>query len=264
MDQEKLEAIEQEAEEQVDEVIAKIGGQEFTASDLLSFLIEMQHWDIIEEFLQHALTEQQIEKHNIEVTQEELRERLTLFRQHNGLLSGTDMHTFLEKHHMHDQDFLEKCKFEVALDKLKEVLFQERVAEYFAHRQLTLAKMELYKISVTNEEAAKEIIETLRDGGSFFDLAHRYSQDEQTRKQCGYMGNVAIHTLDPKLQELLAASKPGSVVGPVKVAKEYLIILVGESHQAMFDGETRKLLLSELFEEHLKQMRDRGAVKTLI
>lgn len=245
-------------------VIAEIGNEQLTADDLLSFLIATERWNLVDEFLDYELTRNLIEKHQIEVGQEELREHLTVYRERHRLLTGSDMHAFLAKHHIPEDEFLERCNFEIALEKLKEAMFKDKIDEYFAFRRLELNKVELYKIAVHSEDAAKEIIDSLRDGSSFFELSHRYSFDEETRKVCGYIGLVTVNTLDPKLQELLAGRPTGTVVGPVKVGREYLILLVGESHPAMFDGETRALLLDELYKQSLIQMRERGGVRTLI
>lgn len=249
---------------QNEKVIAKVGERFVTTSDLLAFLIQRQHWSLVDRLVDQCLISQEAEKLNVEVTQDELRQQLTVIRQQKGLLSSADMHKFLESHHMSESDFLEMCRMAILSDKLKEALFKDKVAEYFAQRRLELAQVELYKIAVSSEGAADEIIDSLRDGMSFFELAYRHSTDEESRKKAGYMGSIAVHTLDPKLQELLVGRSEGTVVGPVKVAKGYQILLIGAFHAAEFDGDTRKRLLSELLDQWLSMRRQRGEVQSLI
>lgn len=260
----EIEKIAENLEDEDDLIIAQIEENRVCLSDLLSFLIEGQRWKIVDECIDYALLESLIEKNNIEVSQEELRDHLTTYRQCKGLISGSEMHQLLEANHMDESDFLELCRHEAAVVKLKEFLFKDKVEHYFAYRQLSLAKIELYKIAVDSENAAKEIIETLRDGGSFFELAYRHSQDLSTRKQCGYMGVLCVQSLEPRVQELLSGSANGSIVGPIKVAKEYQIFFVEHLHPVTFDGSTRSLLMDELLAQHLKDIRDRGGVKVLI
>lgn len=245
-------------------IIAKIGEHEVTLVDLFRDLVLLQQWETVEKCVEHELILSVLQERQIGVTQEEIREYLTVFRQHHKLLTGEDMHRYLPSNHMTDAHFLEKCTFDTSLQKLKEVLFKDQIDQYFAYRQLQLATVETYKIVLNNEEAAKEIVASLRDGSSFFDLAHRYSQDEATKKVCGYSGSVAVSTLDPKMQELLASAAEGTVVGPLKVAKEYHIVLVHKVSTATFDGETRNVLLDELFDQWLTECKERGGIQLLV
>ena len=245
-------------------IVAKIQGTALTVDELLRSLIVDRQWTVIDQCLNNKLISAHLDKHEIALSQEELREHLSAFRQRHGLLVGDDVNRWLEQNHMDVAALLEHCTFEARKQKLKELLFKDTLDQYFAHRQLELASIELYKIVVESENVAKEIILSLQEGASFFDYARRYSTDEDTKRSCGYVGNVPMHTLDPKLQQLLVGKVEGDIIGPVKVMKSIEIHFVGKVHPSQFDGATRELLLDELFNKWLADLRSRGAVETLI
>ncbi len=247
-----------------DDFVAKIGDRGITTDDVLECLIIGRNWKAIDECLEHFLLEEAFLKHNIATTQEEIRSHVTVFRQHNNLASGEDTHKWLEKHHMDDDDFLNMAVFELKLEKLKDLLFGKRVEEFFVYQRLELVEAELYKITLANEEAAREIVSSVKEGASFFDYARRYSIDHETAKSCGYMGKVKIKHLNPQVQDALSKSSVGSVVGPLKVNKNFEIFMLDSIHEPVFDAEMRQQLEDELFAQWLEDTKARSKMELFI
>src|SRR5262249_2809417 len=85
----------------------------------------------------------------------------------------------------------------------------------------------------------------------FCSLARLYSQDEDTRKQCGYMGVVRLSDLPPEVECRIVGCAPGEVVGPIRSIGSFHLYLVEDVFPAMLDDQTRDGLKEELVEEWL-------------
>lgn len=244
-------------------VVANVGGREIDAVDLLERILIKQNWKAVEEGLDTFLLEFFFDKLNLQVTDEELHKHISHVRRQYGLLSGSDTKRWLEEHHLGDDGFLELCVQQLKLNKLKHILFEKRLQETFVYRQLQLAEVEVYKIAVANEEAAKEIVSSVKEGASFFDLARQYSIDQATAKSCGYAGKIKLLKLSPHLQDLLSKSSPGDLIGPLAHSKTFEIYLVENVHRPAFE-DVRQELEDELFAEWLAETKARTTVEWLV
>lgn len=101
----------------------------------------------------------------------------------------------------------------------------------------------------------------MREGASFFDFARRYSKDSATAVACGYVGKVTTDSLPPQVQQLIIGARQGDLLGPVKVGKDFEVLLLEKIHPAQFDGETRQKLEDELFKQWLNDERARAHIE---
>lgn len=246
-----------EEEEKAKQHVARIGNVQVSAEELLERMLVRRDWKSIERSLDSFLIESAFEKYQIETNEEELRSQITLFRQKNGLMSGDETHKWLTLHHLDDHLFLKMCEYELKEAKLKEILFADKLEEYFVYRRSNLVSVELYKIVVEHEEAAREIVSSIKEGASFFDYARKYSIDMSTSKSCGYAGKCKLNTLSPFQQDLISKAKVGGLIGPVKTNKSFEIYLLAHLEQPVFDGELRQELQDELFEQWLNEAKSR-------
>lgn len=249
--------VESSEEDEKIEHIASIGEIQVSAEALIERMLVRRDWPVIEKALDSFLIESAFEKQQISVNEEELRTQITLFRQKHALMTGEETHKWLRARHICDRMFLDMCEYELKLTKLKEILFASRIEEFFVYKRSSLTSLEFYKIVVAQEEAAKEIMSSLKEGASFFDYARKYSIDKETSKSCGYTGKVHLNSLSPFLQDLLSKAKPGELLGPVKFNKNFEIYLLAEIHKPVFDGELRQSLEDELFEQWLSEAKSR-------
>src|SRR5262249_14164284 len=92
---------------------------------------------------------------------------------------------WLEPQHLTYDDLWSWGKSELKLEKLKESVARDELEKRFAFRKLDT--LELGRIVLRGEAEAVKILSLLREGLSFW-LGKTYSEDETTRRQCGYMG----------------------------------------------------------------------------
>lgn len=239
----------------------QLGNLKITPFELVQGLIMGGQWKAIEQVLNEVLIRKELRDRELSPDQEHLSRQIIAFRKNNGLTSAEAMHAWLTNHRLTDVGLVSMCTYGAGLELLKEALFADSIEKYFELRRLSLNCVEIYKIVTGREEAAKEMVAAIReDNASFFDFARRYSTDTQTNMACGYQGKVPVSSLQPQVQELIADSPEGSLIGPVKIFKHYEIILLHKFHNASFDAETREKLMQELFDQWLGETRSRNPI----
>jgi peptidyl-prolyl cis-trans isomerase SurA len=79
---------------------------------------------------------------------------------------------------------------------------------------------------------ADSLTHAIRDGQDFCALAQTYSQDEESRKNCGELGWYPIEEMFPEFKSALTDSKTGEVVGPVSTQFGWHILRVIDRRNA--------------------------------
>ncbi|MBX9689897.1 MAG: peptidylprolyl isomerase [Candidatus Obscuribacterales bacterium] len=252
------------AETPEESLVAKVGDRSIDASEILVCLLRSRNWKSIEDSFDMCFLEDLFENQKITFEQDEVYQKAMQFRQQHALLTAQDMHKWMELNHQSEDDFLEMCAFDIKLKKLKELLFSKRLEEVFVYKRLELVTAELYKIVLAQEEVAREILSSVKDGGSFFNFARQHSIDVQTAKACGYMGKLRVSKLNPRLQEAVSKGKSGDLIGPVKVGKVFEIYLLDNVCQPVLDDEMKQELEDELYTQWLAETKARLHIQWFI
>lgn len=71
----------------------------------------------------------------------------------------------------------------------------------------------------------QEIVDKARGGGDFCKLIAQYSDDDETKANCGSRGPQPMANLVPELQQVVRSLKPGEVAGPIRFGNEAVVIL---------------------------------------
>lgn len=245
-------------------LVATIGSRSVGCDELLERLIVRRAWAAVDDCLDSFLLEEAFDEHDIQSSDEEISTQVTDFRKKNNLASGDETRKWLEQHHMQDAEFLQMCSFEIRLRKLKDLLFADRLQEYFIYKRLELVVVELYKLVVAGEQAAREIVSSVAEGESFFEYARQYSLDVATAKSGGYLGKMKLNQLPPRVQELLGKSVKGDLLGPLKANKNFEIYLVENIEAPEFNQELRLQLEEELFTTWLADRKAQAQLEVFI
>lgn len=79
---------------------------------------------------------------------------------------------------------------------------------------------------------ADSLVTAIRGGADFCALAQIYSEDEESRKNCGELGWYPINEMFPEFKAALEGSKAGEIVGPVSTQFGWHILRVLDRRQA--------------------------------
>jgi len=116
----------------------------------------------------------------------------------------------------------------------KEIESKAKVTEQDAKNYYEKHKAELASVSqirashilVKTEAEAKQILEKLKKGGNFAELAKKYSIDPGSAKNGGDLGYFSSGQMVPEFEQAAAKLKPGEISEPVKTKFGYHIIKV--------------------------------------
>lgn len=210
--------------------------------------------EIIEEIVTRKVVENAAFEAGIKVETEELQKAADQLRLRNQLQSADDTWAWLEKQGLSLDDFEKVNYSNLISNKLFRHLFAHKVEPYFFQHQLDYARVVLYEVILNDEDLAIELFYAIQEGEeSFYDVAHKYTQDTELRRKGGYRGIVYRQDLKPEISAAVFAAKPPQLLKPIVSSKGVHLILVEEIIQLELDDALYQKIASNLFSEWLKE-----------
>lgn len=164
--------------------------------------------------------------------------------------NGSDYSTF---HNQIDSNF--------KVEKLKSVIADAKLQEYFIERKVFLDRVVLSRIIVENQELADELKSQIQEGTSFEELAQEHSVADD-RISNGMMGPVSRGTMPDLIRAAIDSAEPGDLVGPIEVEQRWALFRVEQVIPATLDNQQlRQTLQTELFERWLAEKIQKMTVK---
>ncbi|MFN6526288.1 peptidylprolyl isomerase [Nostoc sp. ChiSLP03a] len=217
--------------------------------------------EIIEEIVNRKVITSAAEKAGIKVETEELQKAADLLRLINKLTSADDTWQWLEKHGLSLDDFEEMLYHGILVGKLSQHLFSDKIEPYFFEHQLEFAGAVMYEVVLDDEDLALELFYAIQEGEmSFYDVAHKYIQDTELRRKCGYLGILRREDLKPEISGAIFAANSPQLLKPIVTSKGIHLILVEELIQPDLNEKLRTNIISDLFSEWLKQQIEQSEV----
>ncbi len=108
------------------------------------------------------------------------------------------------------------------------VTSQDLVDYYNKNKELLASKelVEVSRILLTDEATAKKVMDMLKSGGNFAELAKKHSKDEESAAKGGNVGWVPLEGLKESIAGVLGGLDVGSHSGIVKTEYGYEVLMV--------------------------------------
>lgn len=171
------------------------------------------------------------------------------FYKKNGITDNKTLKEFITKKGITEEDL----KWQISLPLLVEIHcekeFSHKAEARFLERKNSLDKV-VYSILRTKDiYLARELYLRITGGEqNFGDLASKYSEGQE-RNTKGIIGPVSLMQSHPVLSEKLRTGKPGIVIAPFRLDDWWIVCRLETYSPAVFDGEMKKQLSLELFNE---------------
>jgi parvulin-like peptidyl-prolyl isomerase len=147
------------------------------------------------------------------------------------------------------------------IEKLKSVIADAKLQEYFIERKVFLDRVVLSRIIVENQELADELKIQIQEGTSFEELAQEHSISDD-RISNGMMGPVSRGTMPDTIRAAIDSAELGDLVGPIEVEQRWALFRVEQVIPATLDNQQlRQTLQNELFERWLAEKIQKMTVK---
>ncbi|MEH2390908.1 MAG: peptidylprolyl isomerase [Nostoc sp.] len=191
------------------------------------------------------------------------------FRLKNQLTDPQSFQEWLKTNNTDYATFHTSVAFGYKLEKLKAVVTQPKLQEYFIERKIFLDRVVLSRIVVDNQELADELQTQIEEGGSFEQLAKEYSLSDD-RIVNGMMGIVSRGSMPDILRAAIDVASPGQLVGPIEIVGKdsppgegpYGLFRVEQFLPASLEDTQLNLALqNELFEKWLAEKIQKLTVK---
>jgi len=183
------------------------------------------------------------------------------FRLKNQLTDPQIFQEWLKRNGTDYATFYASVAFNFKLEKLKALVTEPKLPEYFIERKIYLDRVVLSRIFVDNRELGEELQTQIEEGGSFEQLAKEYSQADD-RIVNGMMGLISRGTLPDIVRAAVDAAIPGQLIGPIELEGRYGLFRLEQFLPASLeDTQLKQALQNELFEKWLAEKTQKLTVK---
>ncbi len=144
-------------------------------------------------------------------------------------------------------------------------LLREKLRQVLADKVPTTAEqVHVRHILLDSEEEAKKVLEELRQGADFAELARKYSKDEETKENGGDLGWLPKGEMEPAFDAAAFSLKVGEISDVIRTSRGYHIIKVeGHEMDRELDPEYLAKRRASALDDWLRQVKYSDKVKRL-
>ncbi|MEA5620167.1 peptidylprolyl isomerase [Cronbergia sp. UHCC 0137] len=206
----------------------------------------------ISDVLRQHVIEQELETQTeIDVSPALAEQTIIDFRLKNQLTDPQKFQEWLKNNGTDYASFHTSVTFSFKLEKLKALVTESKLPEYFIERKLYLDRLVLSRIMVDSQELAEELQTQIEEGSSFEQLAKEYSLADE-RIFNGMMGPISRGTLPDMLRAAVDVASPGQLIGPIEIEGRFgLFRLEHFLPASLEDNQLKQTLQNELFDKWL-------------
>lgn len=202
---------------------ALVNGEKVTYSQLDKELEKRFGPRVLEEMIIEKLILQKAKQENVVVSDKEIEDSIA------ELKKNPQFAMIMKFQKISMDDLKAREKFIQTLKKLiSKNITQEEKKKFFEKNKETLEKVKASHILVAKKEVALDILNQIKSGKDFSELAKKHSTDEGTKNKGGDLGSFAKQDMQPEFSKTAFKLKAGEISEPVKTKFGWHIIKVEE------------------------------------
>lgn len=240
-----------------------VNNQEIALAEVVKYLqISGRLGNFISDVLRQHVIEQEINtRTDIEISSALIEQTIIDFRLKNQLTDPQKFQEWLINNGTDYTTFHTSITFSFQLEKLKALVTESKLPEYFIERKIYLDRVVLSRILVDSRELAEELQTQIEEGASFEQLAKEYSlADEKVFN--GMMGPISRGTIPDILRGAVDATIPGKLINPIEIEGRFALFRLEQILPASLeDPQLKQSLQNELFEKWLGEKIQNLTVK---
>jgi peptidyl-prolyl cis-trans isomerase SurA len=246
--------------------------------------------DVLHQLINERLTDQQVKKSGIEVSEKEIDEAIEKMKQANRL-TDERLRSALASEGMTIDDLKEKLREQILRSKLvsyevksKIVVTEEDIEACYIRENEKYCETKKYHLrsilmrtppggdQQATEEKMLSVHEKLRNGEDFEELARMYSHPSLARSG-GYLGAFEQETLAPKIREAISNLKAGEFTPVLDTDQGFQIFYVDrvdvergkslEEATAEIEEQLYKEIVDQRFSSWLDELRKKSHIKII-
>jgi len=210
---------------------------------------------------QYVLEQEIATREDLDINPAVIEQAVIDFRLQQQLTDPKVFQKWLEGNGSDYSTFHSQINSNFKIEKLKSVIADAKLQEYFIERKVFLDRVVLSRIIVENQELADELKIQIQEGTSFEELAQEHSIADD-RISNGMMGPVSRGTMPDTIRAAIDSAEPGDLVGPIEVEQRWALFRVEQVIPATLDNQQlQQTLQNELFERWLAEKIQKMTVK---
>ena len=240
-----------------------VNNQEIALAEVVKYLqISGRLGNFINDVLRQHIIEQEINtRTDIEISSALIEQTIIDFRLKNQLTDPQKFQEWLINNGTDYTTFHTSITFSFQLEKLKALVTESKLPEYFIERKIYLDRVVLSRILVDSRELAEELQTQIEEGASFEQLAKEYSlADEKVFN--GMMGPISRGTIPDILRGAVDATIHGKLINPIEIEGRFALFRLEQILPASLeDPQLTQSLQNELLEKWLGEKIQNHTVK---
>lgn len=234
--------------------------------------IDVMKEKVLDMLVDIKIQEQEATKAGITATDDEINAEVQKAR--NYFDSEEKFNEFLTSQNMTMDYLKDSIRKDILVNKLKEKLTvdaavtDEDVAAYYASNQSQFMSIKASHILISDEAKAKEILERVKNGENFNDLALQYSEDPSAKENKGDLGYFRKGDMVPEFETAAFALQTGQISNLIKTSYGYHIIKMEDKKIDKLEDVAAELKISLLdnkkdtqYQSLLEDMRKKADIK---
>lgn len=223
-----------------------------TSGKLQPFIVEILKQNILEKELES--------REELNINSAVIEQAIIDFRLQQQLTDPNKFQEWLINNGLDYPTFHQQVVYNFKLERLKNIVAESRLQEFFIEQKLFLDRVVLSRIVVQAQELAEELKSQILEGARFEQLAQEYSVTED-RVVNGMMGPISRGQLPDALRALIELASPGEVIGPIEIEQWYCIFRIEQFLPAALEGQVKQELENQLFEQWLGEKMQKLNIK---
>ncbi|AFY52967.1 parvulin-like peptidyl-prolyl isomerase [Rivularia sp. PCC 7116] len=235
-----------------------------SSQEIIHYLkISCQVPDVIEGIAIKKIIADIAKQADITVSEDELQQEGDRLRFAKKLVKATDTWAWLKRHHLALNEFEELAYNNIIWDKVAHHLFSDTVESFFYQNQFDFMAAATYEVVLDDYDLALELFYGIQENElTFPEIAREYISNPQSRRAAGYQGIKQRNDFRPEVAAAVFAAKPPQVIKPITINKSVYLIWVEEIIQPDLNDELREQIITDLFDDWLKQQIQQMEIST--
>jgi PPIC-type PPIASE domain len=219
--------------------------------------------EVIGKMINYHIISKKAQEIGIKPDGEAIQKKADAIRIAGNLITANDTFKWLEINCLSANDFEEISLASILTDEIANGLFASKVEKYFFENQLDYMGIVMYEIVLDDPDLAMELFYAIQENEiSFHDVAHKYIEDPELRRQGGYRGILRRKDLKPEILAAVCAAKPPEHIKPITTSSGVHLIFVEEIIKPQLDEQLGQQICTDLFNEWLGQESNNWEVVT--
>ncbi|CAD5943756.1 Peptidylprolyl isomerase [Planktothrix tepida] len=210
---------------------------------------------MITDILREYILDRELQaRSDLDVPAASIEQAVVNFRLERNLSDPQAFQQWLENNRMSYEGFHQQIMLGFKREKLKLLVVEPELENYFVQRKPALDAVILSRISLNDYELAETLFNRLKEQETRFEeLAKEYSITNESSFN-GMMGAVSLSTLPDSLKVIVQQTLPGQIISPQEVEGGWCIFRVEQFLEASLENpQIKQRLQNELFERWLNQ-----------